>query len=273
MTFNIVKADVLDLAPKLPGGNIDLIITDIAYESMELHRKRGTTTRLKESKSSSNKWFPTFPDYKIPKFFDEMFRLMAKNSVMFFFCDEVTMDVVKYQQGIGHPGTRKGNGSRRCASGLSYWKSIPWIKTTLNGEKVRGGTGYHFAAAVEYIMFFEKGKVRLKGAGPDAIFMDGLPDFIPSPRVNGYPTEKPVSVIDYLMRPVTDSPTMDGKKMFVADFMCGSSPVGECALKHGHKYLGADISQDAVDLSNKRLSVIKEDLIQTPQQQEISLGV
>lgn len=265
--WSIIQADAMKLLPKLPDGSVDLIITDIAYESMELHRKRGTTTRLKESNSSSNKWFETFSNYLIPPLFDQFERVLKNNGVMFFFCDETTMDLVKWQQNISHPGCRMSNGCRKCVCGLKYWKSINWTKTTLDGERVRAGTGYHFKAATEEIMYFEKGKVRLKGDGPDSLWLsDVIPDSLPGARVTGYPTEKPVEVIDRLLRPVAEG---IGSKLTVLDPFCGSSPVGESAVRHGHKYIGIDLSGDACDVSRTRLAAI--DAEPKPQQQELEL--
>ena len=288
--FMLKKADALDILPKMKADSVDVVILDIAYESLELHRARGTTTRLKKSDSSSNEWFDTFPDWKIPRLFELLYRVMKPGSYLFFFCDEVTMDTVKHQQGISHPGTRMGNGSRKCASGFKYWKFINWTKTTLDGEKVRGGTGYHFMAATEKVMLFEKGKRRLRKPGPDGIYMpavetsktlfnpgegtvttgDGhqmsaVPDDIPATRVTGYPTEKPTALTDIFVQAATD----EGVSATILDCMCGSSPVGESALRFGHKYIGIDISDKAIEVSRARLTVFEAELKDGPQQLEM----
>lgn len=57
MSSKIYKKDVFEMLSSLQNESIDLILTDPPYESLEKHRKVGTTTRLKNSKSSSNKWF------------------------------------------------------------------------------------------------------------------------------------------------------------------------------------------------------------------------
>jgi site-specific DNA-methyltransferase (adenine-specific) len=291
--FVLKKADALEILPKMKEGSVDLIIIDIAYESLELHRARGTTTRLKNSDSSSNEWFDTFPDWKIPRLFELLFRVLKKNSYMFFFCDEITMDVVKHQQGISHPGTRMSDGSRKCASGFKYWKFINWTKTTLDGEKVRGGNGYHFQAATEKVMLFEKGKRRLRKTGPDGIYlpaeetsktlfnpgegtitvgeghqMSALPGDIPAARVRGYPTEKPTALTDIFVQAATD-PAEETGPATILDTFCGSSPVGESALRFGHKYIGIDISEKAIEVSRARLTVFEEEMKNGPVQLEI----
>ncbi|MHA1988316.1 MAG: site-specific DNA-methyltransferase, partial [Promethearchaeota archaeon] len=59
MIYSIYNCSALFLLNSLEDESIDLIITDPPYESLEKHRRKGTTTRLKQSKSSSNKWFKT----------------------------------------------------------------------------------------------------------------------------------------------------------------------------------------------------------------------
>lgn len=54
--FKICNDDALDFLKTLTDESVDLFITDPPYESLEKHRKRGTTTRLKQSAASSNEW-------------------------------------------------------------------------------------------------------------------------------------------------------------------------------------------------------------------------
>lgn len=51
------KGDAFKWLQRLETESVDCFITDYPYESLEKHRKVGTTTRLKQSKSSSNEWF------------------------------------------------------------------------------------------------------------------------------------------------------------------------------------------------------------------------
>ena len=52
--------DAVNWLKRVPTERADLIITDPAYESLETHRSKGTTTRLKHSMSSCNDWFKIF---------------------------------------------------------------------------------------------------------------------------------------------------------------------------------------------------------------------
>ena len=135
LSFTIYQQDAVSWLRSLPEASIDLLITDPPYESLEKHRKIGTTTRLSVSKSSSNQWFEIFPNDR----FEELFYL---------FCDQETAFIVK---------------PLAEAAGFKFWKPIIW-------DKVRIGMGYHYRARYEFILFFEKGKRKLNDLSiPDVL--------------------------------------------------------------------------------------------------------
>jgi len=229
MNFSIVQQDAIDFLRSLEPGSVDLIITDPAYESLEKHRKKGTTTRLKNSKSSSNKWFPIFPNSRFPPFLMAAYRALAKNSHFYMYCDDETAYVVK---------------PLAEAAGFKYWKRLVW-------DKMRIGMGYHYRARCEYILFFEKGKRKLQNLGMPDVFdlkEDSEGYVIECARIHkGYPTEKPVMVSEKLI--VQSS--LPGE--LVVDPFMGSGSVGVAALKHRRKFAGCDIEKDALDLTDRRL--------------------
>tara|TARA_R110002167_G_scaffold262823_1_gene469498 strand:+ start:183 stop:509 length:327 start_codon:yes stop_codon:yes gene_type:complete len=74
--------------------------------------------------------------------------------------------------------------------GFKFWKPIVWDKMSI-------GMGYHYRARYEFILFFEKGKRKLKDLS--------VPDLLESKRVHrGYPTEKPVPLIEKLILQSSD---------------------------------------------------------------------
>lgn len=213
--------DAIDWLRSLPDGSVDLLITDPPYESLEKHRAIGTTTRLKHSKSSSNDWFPIFPNDRFSELFSEVFRVLRRHSHFYLFCDPETMFVAK-------PVAE--------AAGFKFWKPIIW-------DKMKIGMGYHYRARYENVLFFEKGKRKLNDLS--------IPDILEVPRIyRGYPTEKPVGVSELLI----SQSTLTGE--IVADPFCGSGSVGVAALQLGRQFLGNDIQQRAVDWTNERLSSI-----------------
>lgn len=213
------QLDAVEWLRGLADGSVDLLITDPPYESLEKHRAIGTTTRLKMSKSSSNQWFPIFPNARFEELLTEIYRVLTKNSHFYLFCDTETMFIVK-------PIAEK--------VGFKFWKPIIW-------DKVKIGMGYHYRARYENILFFEKGKRKLNDLS--------IPDIIKCSRIhNGYPTEKPVDVSKIL---ITQS-TTSGET--VADPFFGSCSVGVAAFGLGRNFIGNDISDEAIHIAHARLA-------------------
>ncbi|WP_313055857.1 DNA-methyltransferase [Atlantibacter hermannii] len=168
---DVSNMDAISWLQTLENSSVDLVITDPPYESLEKHRKVGTTTRLKNSKASSNKWFDIFHNDRFEELFYELYRVMKKNSHLYLFCDQETMFVIK-------PIAEN--------AGFKFWKPIVW-------DKVSIGMGYHYRARYEFILFFEKGKRKLSDLS--------VADIITQKRVwNGYPTEKPLELAKVLIK-------------------------------------------------------------------------
>src|SRR5688572_11351590 len=176
MDFTLSQKDAVEWLRSLPDASVDLLITDPPYESLEKHRAIGTTTRLKQSKASSNAWFEVFPNSRFEELFAEVWRVLKKNSHFYLFCDQETMFIAK-------PLAEE--------AGFKFWKPLVW-------DKQRIGMGYHYRARYEFILFFEKGKRSKIGRKLADL---GVPDVISVPRVHkGYPAEKPRPVLDLLVR-------------------------------------------------------------------------
>ncbi len=229
----VVVSDAFELLRSLAPESVDLVVTDPPYESLQIHRARGTTTRL------TTNWFATVPDARLPELLREVYRALKPDRHFYLFCDEVTADVIKQQQGVA--AARLPNGARRCSCGFSYWKEIVWAKTTLDGTRIRGGTGYHYRAASERILFFEKGKRVLADLG--------IPDVLMSPRsgVPG-PAVKPGAVV----RTLISQSTLAGE--LVVDPFCGSGVAGVESRALGRRFLLGDIDLAYLDPSLAELA-------------------
>jgi site-specific DNA-methyltransferase (adenine-specific) len=217
-SFELSNVDAVHWLQHQPSESIDLVITDPAYESLEKHRAVGTTTRLKHSKASSNDWFRIFPNARFGELFAEVHRVLRRNTHFYLLCDAETMFVAK-------PAAEQ--------AGFKFWKPLVWDKRTI-------GMGYHYRARYELILFFEKGKRRLKDLG--------TADVLSVPRVHGgYPAEKPVGISAILI----DQSSQPGET--VADPFMGSGSVGVAALRAGRRFLGNDLNPEAVALAAPRL--------------------
>ncbi|EOX3952407.1 site-specific DNA-methyltransferase [Vibrio alginolyticus] len=214
----LYNIDAVEWLKSIEDASIDLLITDPPYESLEKHRKVGTTTRLKNSKASSNQWFEIFPNERFEELLTEVYRVLKKNSHFYLFCDQETAFIVKpIAESVG----------------FKFWKPVIW-------DKVRIGMGYHYRARYEFILFFEKGKRKLNDLG--------VPDILSVPRIHrGYPTEKPVELMDILIK---QSST---KGELVCDPFMGAGAVGVSALSHDRKFWGNDLSEEAISITQTRI--------------------
>ena len=216
--FTLSGLDAVDRLASLPNSSVDLIVTDPPYESLEKHRKIGTTTRLKNSKASSNRWFDIFPNDRFPELLAQMFRVLRRDRHLYLLCDAETMFVVK---------------PMAEAAGFRFWKPLVW-------DKQKIGMGYHYRARYELILFFEKGKRKLNDLS--------IPDILEIPRVwRGYPTEKPAALADILIR----QSTQPGER--VIDPFCGSGSTGAAAITLGRSFLGNDTCIEAIEITRRRL--------------------
>ncbi|HCE1880146.1 DNA-methyltransferase [Vibrio parahaemolyticus] len=223
--MNLSQDDAVNWLSMLDSASVDLLITDPPYESLEKHRKIGTTTRLKVSKSSSNQWFEIFPNARFEELLREVYRVLKKNAHFYLFCDQETMFVIK-------PIAEK--------VGFKFWKPIIW-------DKVSIGMGYHYRARHEYILFFEKGKRKLNDLS--------IPDILTHKRVyRGYPTEKPVSLLEVLVA----QSSREGELVVDPFFGSGSTLVAAKNLNRQCK--GNDISSSAHEHIRQRMKFHKRSL-------------
>lgn len=217
--FELLRGDCVSVLSTMDDASVDLIITDPAYESLEKHRSKGTTTRLSHSNASSNDWFPIFRNDRFHPLLKELYRVLKNDSHLYLFCDQETMFVVK-------PIAEQ--------VGFTFWKPLVW-------DKKRIGMGYHYRARYEFILFFEKGKRKLNDLG--------MPDVLECERViGGYPTEKPVPLLQKLVMQSSSEGDV------VLDAFNGSGATGVAALLQGRNYIGIDVLEKSIDASATRFA-------------------
>ena len=216
--FEVRQADAWQWLETIPDESLDLVVTDPPYESLEKHRAKGTTTRLKDSKASSNKWFGTIPNELLPGLCREIYRVTKPDRHVYLICDHETAWVLK-------PAME--------AAGFKFWKPIIWDKMAI-------GMGYHYRARYEVVLFGEKGKRKLNDLS--------IPDILTHKRVHGgIPAEKPVG----LLKDLIGQSTQPGE--VVADPFMGSGSAGAAALELGRRFVGCDINSALVSHVTKRL--------------------
>lgn len=225
----VCEMDAIGLLKSLEDESVDLAIFDPAYESLEKHRKTGTTTRLSQSKASSNDWFCIFPNTAYWPLFEQLYRVMKKGTFIFMFCDQETRDMVVYGR---HPDAKpisdEGQMGPLIESGFKLWKSVIW-------DKEHQGMGYHFRAQHEFIVLAEK--VERKGKHRKLNNL-GMGDVLKHTRLKGkdyYPTEKPLSLLEDLVLQGSNEGDL------VLDFFAGSGVTGEACRKNGRSFILGDL--------------------------------
>ena len=253
------RGDAFKWLNRLETESVDLFCTDYPYESLEKHRKKGTTTRLKHSKSSSNDWFGTIPNSMAGELLFQAFRVLKKDRHAYFFCDDPTSDILKGPAFIEAQAKCKEAGIK---GKLTCWKRIVW-------DKMAMGMGYHYRARYEFIIFFEKGKRKLNNLGiPDVLEVPGLlteeeialvskqTDLQKFKRIRSkeaYPTEKPSELLKVLI----ENSCQPGE--LIVDPFMGSGSCGEAALTafedslEGCYFWGNDISPKSIKHATNRL--------------------
>lgn len=203
----------------------DCIITDPPYWTLNKWRNIGTTTRLgghkDKEKQDDSKWFDTIDREELWEVLIAFDNILKNNSHAYIMCDHEVMSIIL--------------GWVRESGELSFNYSKPLI-----WDKINPGMGYHWRATHEYIIMLEKGKLKLNNLGSS--------DILRHKRVtNGYPTEKPLSLIEELLL----NSTKEGD--WVLDPFCGSGVVGEACQKHNRNCVLIDSSGIAINISKERL--------------------
>lgn len=216
--FTIFLRDTFDWLKSLPDASVDLVVTDPAYISLEKHRAKGTTTRLKVSAGSSNEWFATIGNDKLPELLSECYRVLRPDRHCYIFSDPETLFFLK-------PAAE--------AAGFEFRRLIVW-------DKVNIGMGYGYRRQTEFVLFLLKGKRQVANLG--------ISDLLKCKRVNnGYPTEKPVELLEIFIKQSAKPGEL------VIDPFLGSGSTGVAALRNGCRFEGCDISPKSIATAMPRL--------------------
>lgn len=213
-TPELHQGDATEWLRWLPGGSVNLVITDPPYASLDRHRAVGTTTRLQGG------WFPTVPDTYYAELFRELYRVLVRHSHCYVFSDFETAIAMT---------------AAATAAGFKAWKPLVWDRQAM-------GMGYHYRSQYELILFFEKGKRKLADLG--------VPNVLSHKRLRGrgvYPTQKPVPLLETLVR------QSSGEGELVCDPFCGSGSTGVAAVSNRRRFIGCDIGHEALALTRDRI--------------------
>lgn len=268
---SMVLTDATDGLRQLADNSVDLIVTDPAYDSLEKWRAQGTTTRLKNSKSSSNAWFPVVNKDYFGPFFSQCFRVLKRPSHIYVMCDDEMSYTLR-------PLLEE--------AGFEYRKKIIWHKigaeedvecpncgthVTTRRRPGMPGMGYPYRSCYEVVLLAQKGKrktpedrsvrdvLKFYYAGDPEWqdfefyedFVDNLPDIIEERRLKGsevYPTEKPIPLLETFIRQSSNPGDL------VLDPFAGSGNTLLAARNEGRDFLGFDITEGSQEWFKAKLA-------------------
>lgn len=226
-----MKLDKKDWSEFLAGQaneSIDLFITDPPYWTLNKWREVGTTTRLggHRDKEKRTGWFETIDSNDLWEIMNEIWRVLKNNSHAYIFCDAETLRYV-----------------------LAYGDDMKWRKVKpLIWDKVNQGMGYTYRCRHEFIVFLEKGKRKLNSLS--------IPDILTVKKViNGYPTEKPVPLMEILIKQSSTEAQM------VCDPFFGSGSIITACQNLNRHFIGNDKSEKAHRHYFTNLDINIEDFI------------
>jgi site-specific DNA-methyltransferase (adenine-specific) len=239
LTFDARVEDCLRFLRSLPDSSVDLIVTDPAYSGMNQHLRLGRGRIVGVYKSAGQagaKWFTEFHDdpetYRV--FLNECYRVLKTDRHIYIMFDSFSM-----------------------LSLAPLVRDVFSVKNVLVWDKVNMGMGHYFRRRHELIIFASKGHRKLN--------TKDRCDVITAKRIHRapYPTQKPVAVFDAMVEPSVEP------GFLVCDPFVGAGAAAISTLKAGCSFIGADISERAVDITKWRAEHFQEtgiDPLEGPEQ-------
>src|SRR6476660_3415224 len=218
----IERADCIEFLKSLDDESVDLIVTDPAYSGMNQHLNFGHGRIVGDYQNGrTEKWFEEFHDdpENYREFLRRCHRVLRNNRHIYIMFDSFSLLTLG-------PIVRE----------------VFDVKNIIIWDKVNLGMGHYFRRRHEHIVFASKGKRKLNRRD--------LPDVWRIKRVHKaeYPTQKPVELFEMML----SGSAQPG--YVVCDPFVGSGSSALAALNCGCSFVGCDISEKAVEISNQRCS-------------------
>ena len=243
----LAECDGLELAARLPAGSVDLIYVDPPFFSGK--EQRGAAHRGRADVTYADRWDGGLETYLawLEARLRVMRPLLKRTGSIYVHLDWHAVHYVKvaldgmygYENFLNEIVWLYGLGG----SSSRYW---PRKHDTLLWYAREAGHQYFEAPRVPAT------SRRMQGRTKKA------PDYWDIPSLNnmarervGYPTQKPEALLE---RIVTSSSPPGG---VVADFFCGSGTTLAVAERTGRRWIGCDVSADAVRITRARLEALE----------------
>lgn len=206
---------------RISDNYFDLTLTDIPYGNVSKNGKE--RAKYSGQLRKLDKEYADVETFDLDIFLSEVYRL-TKGSI-YIFCGIEQMSHI-----FSFFDSKKDMTTRQCI----------WHKT--NPSPVNGQL--FWIHSFENCIFAKKRKTTFNQHCKHNIWN------YPIGRGKRHPTEKPLKLFEYLI----ESSTNEGDVVF--DPCIGSGTTAEAALNLGRRFVGIDINQECVDMSNERIKNI-----------------
>lgn len=223
--------DCLEAMKKLPDNSVDLIVTDPPYKVTARGNSGNSGGMLQKKINMSGNVF-NYNDIEIDTWLPEIYRILKEESHCYVMTNHKNIhNYLNVAEKIG----------------FHFIKCLIWNK----GNKIMGQC---YMSQFEYIIFLRKGNHKKINfcLPPDILNVPNKKKKIDGKNIHD--TEKPVKLMKILIK----NSSKEGD--LVLDCFCGVGAVPIASKKLNRNFIGFEISQEYVDICNKRLeqSNIKE---------------
>ena len=268
----ILQGDCLKELKKIDDKSVDLVYLDPPFFTQKKHSLKSRDNSKEYSFEDTWENIESYKNY-IQERLVECKRVLKDTGSVFLQCDRtashylrVTLDEVfgmpNFQSEIVWSYKRWSNAKKGLLNShqiIYFYSKSPHFKfnktfdaysPTTNIDQIfqkrvrdeNGKTKYKKAENGDYELMEQKSGVPLADVWE-------IPYL--NPKANervGYPTQKPIILLERIIQLVTD------KGDVVLDPFCGSGTTLVAAALLNRKYIGIDISEDAIELTKKRLA-------------------
>jgi site-specific DNA-methyltransferase (adenine-specific) len=230
----IYQTDALEWLETQADESAHVIVTDPPYWTLDKWRAMGTTTRLGGNRLEEDRrdemFFRTIDHDYLWRLFLELDRVLTLDGHLYIFGDDIVAPILLNW-------IREAQGEHRFGEAhMLIW------------DKVNQGMGYHYRRRYECIIFaWREKRDGVKPAFKRKLADLGIPDILAHKRVvNSYPTEKPVALIETLVR----QSLRPGE--CIIDPFAGSGVLAAAVPEGGHLIKLNDLSDASIAFMRKR---------------------
>lgn len=249
-TVQLYKGDCLELMKQIPDKSIDMILCDLPYSK------------------TKNTWDSTIPLDELWKNYNRIIK--DNGAIILFGQDKFTAEVMfsnkKFHRynliwnKVLTSGFLNANKMplREHEDIMVFYKKLPTYNPQFTEGEPLHGMGNKFktkkAQNNNYGNFDSCNNPSAKRVGSTQKYPKSILTFPRSASCKMlHPTEKPVSLLEYLVKTYTDDP-INGKRQTVLDNCMGSGSTGVACLNTGRNFIGIELDDKYFDIAYNRIN-------------------